>query len=128
MLAHLTKRFKYAFTVSWSNMINLAQVLMFKASADTLYLAKDYTSATILYFKTLFAIQDLLLLERTGESPKDHNERFRQLEKSFPSLFRELDIEFSTYRDTYSKIVDKETCDRIKKLVENDLIKYNFKK
>ena len=102
------------------------QILMFKTSADKLYLSRDYTSAIILYFKTLFAIQDFLLLEESGESPKDHNIRFRMLEKHFPQLFKELDIEFSTYRDTYSKIMDKDTCDRIKKLVENDIKKYKI--
>src|SRR3989339_41911 len=107
-------------------MISKAQILVFKKSADTLYDSEDYTSATILYFKTLFAIQDFLLLEETGESPKDHTARFRSLEKHFPDLFRELDIEFTTYRDTYSKIIDKETCDRIKGIVENDIRTYKI--
>jgi len=107
-------------------MITKRQILVFKTSADTLYALGDHTSATILYFKTLFAIQDFLLLEATGESPKDHTLRFRSLEKHFPDLFRELDIEFPTYRDTYSKIIDKETCDRIKRLVENDIARYKI--
>ncbi len=108
-------------------MITKTQILVFKTSADMLYASADYTSATILYFKTLFAIQDFLLLEETGESPKDHAVRFRSLEKNFPELFRELDVEFSTYRDTYSKIIDKETCNRIKRIVENDIRKYKIK-
>ena len=107
-------------------MITKAQILVFKASADILYAKADYTSSTILYFKTLFAIQDFLLLDKTGESPKDHNTRFRQLEKNFPDLFNQLDLEFSTYRDTYSKIVDKDTCDRIKKIVEDDIGRYKI--
>ena len=107
-------------------MITKQQILMFKSSADKLYASKDYTSATILYFKVLFAIQDFLLLEDVGESPKDHNSRFRMLEKHSPELFRELDIEFSTYRDTYSKIIDKATCNRIKKIIENDIKKYKI--
>lgn len=107
-------------------MITKKQILIFKQSADTLNNAQDYTSATILYFKTLFAIQDFVLLEKMGESPKDHNSRFRSLEKNFPDLFHELDVEFSTYRDTYSKIIDKDTCLRIKKLVEHDLEKYKI--
>ncbi|MEK6901695.1 MAG: hypothetical protein AABX37_05095 [Nanoarchaeota archaeon] len=107
-------------------MITTPQILVFKHSADTLYSQLDFTSATILYFKTLFAIQDFLLLEKIGESPKDHSERFRKLEKNFPNLFHELDMEFPTYRDTYSKIIDKETCDRIKKMVEHDLKQYNI--
>ena len=100
-------------------MITTEQILMFKYSADSLYSNKDFTSATILYFKTLFAIQDFLLLNKTGESPKDHVLRFRQLEKHFPEMYHELDVEFTTYRDTYSEIVDVETCRRIKLLVEN---------
>lgn len=109
-------------------MITISQILVFKTSADTLYVSQDFTSATILYFKTLFAIQDYLLLDKTGESPKDHTVRFRKLEKTFPDLFRELDLEFSTYRDTYSKIIDKKTCERIKKIVENDIARYQITK
>src|SRR3989338_6894366 len=108
-------------------MITKQQILVFKHSADTLHTNADFTSATILYFKTLFAIQDFVLLDKTGESPKDHAERFRKLEKHFPDLFRELDMEFSTYRDTYSKIIDRETCLRIKRIVENDIKRYNIK-
>lgn len=109
-------------------MIKKEQILIFKKSADSLYKIEDYTSATILYFKTLFAIQDFLLLEKTGEAPKDHNSRFRILEKTFPNLFKEIDVEFSTYRDTYSKIIDKETCVRIKRIVENDIKQYKIEK
>lgn len=109
-------------------MITKSQILVFKRSADTLYASGDYTSATILYFKTLFAIQDYLLLEKIGESPKDHTSRFRMLEKNFPQLFRELDLEFSTYRDTYSKIIDPETCLRIKEIVNNNVTQYKINK
>jgi|SRR3989344_7281105 len=108
-------------------MITKKQILVFKSSADTLYQSKDYTSATILYFKTLFAVQDFVLLEKIGSSPKDHNERFKQLKENFPSMYKELDMEFSTYRDTYSKILERSVCERIKKIVENDLEKYKIK-
>ncbi len=122
----LTDRLKYSFVVILYNMITKTQILIFKSSADTLYKARDFTSATILYFKTLFAIQDFLLLEKIGESPKDHTLRFRMLEKHFPELFTELDMEFSTYRDTYSKIIDKATCERIRRIVEHDCKKYGI--
>lgn len=102
------------------------QILQFNKSADTLYNDKDYTSATILYFKTWFAVQDYILLEKIGQSPKDHGERFRLLEKEFPSTYIKLDKEFNTYRDTYSKIVDKETCDRIKEIIENEIKTYKI--
>ena len=100
--------------------------MTFKNSADTLYKAKDYTSAAILYFKAWFAIQDFILLNKVGQSPKDHGERFRLLQKQFPDTYAELDKEFSTYRDTYSKIVDKSDCDRIKGIVENELKNYSI--
>lgn len=108
-------------------MITKKQILVFKKSADSLYVSKDYTSATILYFKTWFAILDLILLDKTGQSPKDHGERFRLLEKEFPNAYLRLDKEFSTYRDTYSKIIDKSICDRIKKVVEDELNTYSIK-
>lgn len=97
-------------------------------SAETVYALQDYTSATILYFKTWFAIQDHILLQKIGRSPKDHTERFRLLEKEFPTTFRLLDMEFSTYRDTYSKVIDKETCDHVKKVIHNELITYKLTK
>lgn len=78
------------------NMITKEQILVFKKSADTLFESKDYTSASILYFKTWFAVQDFILLEKIGSSPKDHRERFRMLEKEFPNTYLNLDKEFST--------------------------------
>lgn len=109
-----------------NNMATKSQILQFKKSADILYLEKDYTSATILYFKAWFAVQDFILLETIGQSPKDHSERFRFLEKKFPKTYLELNKEFSTYRDTYSKMIDKTTCDRIKRIVENEIKTYSI--
>lgn len=105
-------------------MITKEQILVFKKSADSLHRSADYTSATILYFKTWFAIQDYILLDKEGQSPKDHNERFKMLKEKFPNTYILLDKEFSTYRDTYSKIINKATCERIKKIVENEITKY----
>ncbi len=102
-------------------MITKEQLLIFKKSADILYVSEDYTSATILYFKTWFAIQDFILLEKLGQSPKDHTERFKFLKEKFYKEYILLDKEFSTYRDTYSKIINKSTCERIKKIVENEI-------
>jgi len=103
-------------------MITKEQILTFKRSADFLYQSGDYTSATILYFKTWFAIQDYILLEKIGQSPKDHTERFKLLKENFYKTYINLDKEFTTYRDTYSKIINKTNCDRIKKIVENEII------
>jgi hypothetical protein len=103
------------------------QILTFKKSADKIFQLEDFTSATILYFKTLFAIHDFILLEKTGYAPKDHTERFRLLEKEFPDMYKDLDSEFNTYRDTYSRIISKETCERIKRMVENEITKRKIK-
>jgi uncharacterized protein (UPF0332 family) len=108
-------------------MIKKEQIIIFKNSADLIYNSKDFTSATILYFKTLFAIQDYILLKKIGYSPKDHNERFRLLEKEFPEEYKILDMEFNTYRNTYFKTISKETCIRIKIFVENAISNYNIK-
>jgi len=102
-------------------MVTRQQIMMFKHSADQIYSLGDYTSATILYFKTWFALQDYALLEKTGSSPKDHSERFRMLQKEFPDMYQEVDKEFSMYRDTYSKVIPKQECDRIKRIIEHAL-------
>ncbi|MBI2139488.1 hypothetical protein HYU14_01080 [Candidatus Woesearchaeota archaeon] len=107
-------------------MLTKEQVLTFKASADKIYADGDYTSALILYFKAWFALQDFILLRKTGQSPKDHSERFRLLQRKFPETYTLLDREFSTYRETYSKILDKETCERIKFIVENEITKHEL--
>ncbi|MFH1175086.1 MAG: hypothetical protein V1725_08215 [archaeon] len=96
-------------------------VLMFKASADTLFRMKDYTSATILYFKTWFALHDYLLLKKLGITPKDHAERFRLLERAFPDEYLALDKEYTTYRDTYSRIISAEDCRRVREVVVHAL-------
>jgi len=90
----------------------------FFSSAKTVYLKKDFTSATILYFKALFSIVDLRILKDKGKSPKDHGERFRILEKEYPALYTLLDKIYPVYRDTYNVKINKETCDSIKKDVE----------
>ncbi|MEW6063078.1 MAG: hypothetical protein AB1571_01775 [Nanoarchaeota archaeon] len=107
-------------------MITKEQILIFKKSADNLYRLRDYTSATILYFKTWFAIQDYILLNKVGQTPKDHSERFKLLKVNFPKIYINLDIEFSTYRDTYSKVIDKTDCERIKRIVEHEIINHSI--
>lgn len=107
-------------------MVFKQQVERFRRSAQMLYEEDDYTSATILYFKALFALHDALLLEEMGASPKDHTQRFRSLEKHFPRLYMELDKEFTTYRDTYSKTVDRQTCERIRRMVEDAIHRHNI--
>jgi len=96
------------------------------ASAEMVYKTKDYTSATILYFKTCFSVMDIILLKSDGKTPKDHTERFRMLEKSYPELYKFLDKYFKIYRDTYSLSIDKETCKKLRKNVNRIIKEYKI--
>ncbi len=96
----------------------IRNILTFKKSADLVYQNKDFTSATILLFKTLFVALDLVILRKVRLTPKDHTERFRILEKDFPPYYLLLDKFFSVYRSTYSTTIDEETCKEVKDNVE----------
>ncbi|MBW2981325.1 hypothetical protein KY343_00465 [Candidatus Woesearchaeota archaeon] len=100
---------------------NIKKIL---SSAELVYSNKDFTSATILYFKAVFSVIDLILLKSEGKAPKDHTERFRVLEKSYPDLYEFLDKYFKIYRDTYSTTIDKETCDKVKENVKRIIERY----
>ena len=102
----------------------LANIRLFLKSAELVYKNKDYTSATILYFKSAFCIIDWILLKNSGKAPKDHTERFRMLEKEHTGLYTFLDKEFRIYRDTYTTTIDKETCERIIKDVKRIIEEY----
>jgi len=95
-------------------------------SADLVYANQDYTSATILYFKASFSVLDLIILKSKGKIPKDHTERFRMLQESFPELYGFLDKYFKVYRSTYSTSIDKETCDKLKENVKRIIKEYKI--
>ena len=96
------------------------------SSAEIVYANKDYTSATILYFKVLFGITDFILLREQGKAPKDHTERFRMLEVSNKDIYEFLDKYFKVYRDTYSILIDKQTCDKVRENVKKFINKYKI--
>jgi len=95
-------------------------------SADLVYSNKDYTSATILYFKTLFLVLDLIILKSSGKTPKDHTERFRFLQKDHHNLYESLDKYFKIYRDTYSISIDRGTCEVIKDYAKRTIKEYKI--
>ena len=82
-------------------------------SAGSVSSAGDYTSAFILYFKALVALSDLFLLRETRRVPKDHSDRFAQLQKLDPALYRTLDKYFHFYRKSYSSSLGKGICDEV---------------
>ena len=127
MLVKQTKKFKYQFNVSITNMDNLIKnIKKLLNSAKLVYNTMDYTSATILYFKCLFMIIDYIILKKNGKTPKDHGERFRILEKDFPDLYIMLDKDFPLYRNTYSLSISKEKCNGIKENVRKTIEEYKI--
>ncbi len=89
----------------------------FWKSAELVYKEKDYTSATILYFKCLFVLLDKIIFLKQKRTPKDHTERFQILKESMPKYYKILDMTDPIYRDTYSLSINKETCEEVKKYV-----------
>ncbi len=94
-----------------------AHISQFLSSAELVFSTGDYTSATILYFKTVFVALDLLIFQKLQKTPKDHAERFRILEHSFSQHYALLDSHYSIYRSTYSVSVDKATCEEVRAYV-----------
>ena len=107
----------------------LENITSFWKSADVVYNLKYYTSATILYFKCLFVILDLIILKKKKKTPKDHTERFRILQQDFQDIYAILDKLFMIYRDTYSMQIEKNKCDNVRdyviKLAEEQRIQLN---
>ena len=91
--------------------------IRFWKSAEVVYKRKDYTSATILYFKCLFVMLDSIIFKKLRKTPKDHTERFRMLETDFPELYEILDKYYQIYRDTYSLTIEKEKCEEVRENV-----------
>ena len=79
-------------------------VSTFLNSADLVYKTGDFTSATILYFKSLFSAFDYIILKKEGKVPQDHEERFRILESRFPPLYSVLDNIFRIYRELEQEV------------------------
>ena len=104
----------------------LENIKMFIRSANLVFNTKDYTSATILYFKALFSILDFLILKDIGKTPKDHEERFRILEENYQSLYKILDETFPIYRDSYKTSISLDRCKKVKDYVEILVKKYNI--
>lgn len=69
------------------------------------------------FFKALFAVDDLALLEKINDKPKDHTERFNMLRENIPELYTITDRLFSIYRRTYTQDLEKEETNLVKKRV-----------
>ncbi|MBU2576706.1 MAG: hypothetical protein KKF50_03210 [Nanoarchaeota archaeon] len=73
-----------------------------------------YNSALVLYFKSLIALTDLLLLRKTGNTPSSHTSRFRMCQESFSDIYNLIDKDFPFYQDSYSQLISKELAEVIR--------------
>ena len=123
-----TERYLYNLFVSITNMRGdlIKNIKSFKNSAELVYSTGDYTSSTILYFKCLFVVLDIIILQKMGKTPKDHTERFNILKEDFSELYLFLDKHYPTYRQTYSLTVNKLICDEVRKNVERIIKEYKI--
>ena len=55
-------------------------------SAEDEFKRERYNSAVVLYFKSLVSLADLFILQKTGNTPSSHTERFRILKRKFPMV------------------------------------------
>ncbi|MBN1503079.1 HEPN domain-containing protein [Candidatus Woesearchaeota archaeon] len=104
----------------------LKNIKMFLKSAKLVYDSRDYTSATILYFKSVFVILDYIIFRSEGKTPKDHSERFRILEEGHPDLYLFLDKYFHIYRYTYSLKISKTQCDEVRRKANEIIRQYKI--
>ena len=83
-------------------------------SAKDEFSKKRYNSAVVLYFKSLVALVDLFVLQKTGDTPSSHTERFRITQENFPEIYDLLDKDFPFYQNSYFQIMSKELAEVVK--------------
>ena len=71
-------------------------------------------SAIVLYFKSLVALIDLFIFQKTNETPSSHGERFSITKNKFKEVYELLDKNFPFYQDRYVQIMTKELAEVIK--------------
>tara|TARA_Y100000310_G_C20267533_1_gene616458 strand:+ start:337 stop:630 length:294 start_codon:yes stop_codon:yes gene_type:complete len=77
-------------------------------SGEDEFKKQRYNSAVVLFFKSLVALIDLYILQKTNKSPSSHTERFRITQSKFQEVYDLLDKDFSFYQDSYVHILTKE--------------------
>ena len=93
---------------------------LIKAGKEYFYSGNDefnkerYNSAVVLYFKALISFSDLYVLQKTGDTPSSHSERFRISQVNFPDVYELLDKDFPFYQNSYIQIMTKELAEVIK--------------
>ncbi|MBI2629632.1 hypothetical protein HYW76_00865 [Candidatus Pacearchaeota archaeon] len=83
-------------------------------SAEEELTKNRYNSAVVLYFKSLVALIDLYILEKTGDTPSSHNSRFSIVKERYPEVYNLLDKDFPFYQSSYVQNMSKELAEVIK--------------
>ena len=73
-----------------------------------------YNSSLVLFFKSLVALVDIYILQKTNQTPSSHTERFRITKQNFPEVYDLLDKDSPFYQDSYIQIITKELAEVIK--------------
>lgn len=94
--------------------------ILIKAGKEYFYSGNDefnkrrYNSAVVLYFKALVSLSDLYVLQKTGNTPSSHTDRFIITKEKFPEVYNLLDKDFPFYQSSYVQIMTKELAEVIK--------------
>ena len=94
--------------------------ILIKAGKEYFYSGNDefdkgrHNSAVVLYFKALVSFSDLYVLQKTGNTPSSHTDRFKITKEKFPEVYNLLDKDFPFYRSSYVQIMSKELAEVIK--------------
>tara|TARA_Y100000310_G_scaffold339520_1_gene432436 strand:+ start:381 stop:722 length:342 start_codon:yes stop_codon:yes gene_type:complete len=83
-------------------------------SGDDEFEKGRYNSAVVLYFKALVSFSDLYVLQKTGNTPSSHIDRFNITRNKFPKVYNLLDKDFPFYQSSYVQIMNKELAEVIK--------------
>lgn len=96
------------------------QDILIKSGKEYFYSAEDEfkknrnNSAVVLYFKSLVSFSDLYILQKTGNTPSSHIDRFRITQERFLDVYDLLDKDFPFYQSSYVQIMSKELAEVIK--------------
>jgi len=99
--------------------MNKEEILV-KTGKEYFYSASDefskgrYNSAVVLYFKALVSFSDLFVLQKTGDTPSSHNDRFNMTRDKFSEVYDLLDKNFPFYQSSYVQIMTRELAEVIK--------------
>ena len=76
-----------------------------------------YGPAVSNYYKALSILCSYMITSRLRKVPKNHTEIFLFLKVSFPEVYEIVDAVFTVYTDSYSHIMNKEDCVKLKNAI-----------